>query len=317
MSSSYGRSILITGGTGFIGSALVRRRLAQGDRVTVLTRRPARQRVPRGSALRYVATLNELTDDEAYDTIVNLAGASVVGPRWSAQRKAVLMHSRVATTNDLGAWLARTHAHQPPSTWVQASAIGFYGVRPANEILTETSAPGRGFMSHLCQAWESAAWDAAPSQTRQLFLRLGLVFGQGGALPMMLAPYRFGLGARLGDGRQVMSWIHLEDVLRLVDRAIEEPTMQGAYNAVAPDVVEQADFAATAGEVLRRPVFLRVPAAPLRWLTGEMGQLFLDGQRVVVPARLEAEGYVFAYPTLASALTQVIESAARPSISCS
>jgi NAD dependent epimerase/dehydratase family enzyme len=107
-----------------------------------------------------------------------------------------------------------------------------------------------------------------------------------------------------------MSWIHLDDVLRLIDRTIDEPTMQGVYNAVAPNPIKQANFAVTAGKVLNRPVFLRVPAAPLRGLTGEMGQLFLDGQRVV-PARLEAEGYVFSYPTLASALGEVIESAAK------
>jgi hypothetical protein len=312
MLSSFNKSILVTGGTGFIGSALVRRRLAAGDRVTVLTRQPASQHVPPDSALRYVASLTELASDVAYDTIVNLAGAPIVGPLWSPYRKAVLMNSRVAITNNLGVWLANTHAGQPPSTWVQASAIGFYGVRPSDEVLTEESEAGRGFMSQLCQAWESAASNAAQPQTRQVFLRLGLVFGRGGALPMMLALYRLGLGARLGDGRQVMSWIHLDDVLRLIDCAIDQPQMEGIYNAVAPDPIEQAEFALTLAKILNRPAFLRVPATPLRWLTGEMSQLFLDGQRVV-PARLKAEGHVFLYPTLTSALTEVIQSMAKPS----
>ncbi len=301
MSCSFGISILVTGGTGFIGSALVQRRLAAGDRVTVLTRKPDRRWKKPDGTLRHVASLSELADDECYTAVVNLAGAPVVGPRWSAQRKAVLMHSRVNVTHDLGKWLARTQPHCPPSTWVQASAIGFYGVRPADETLTEQSAAGGGFMSHLCQSWESAAWDAASAYTRQVFLRLGLVFGPGGALPMMLAPYRLGLGARVGDGRQIISWIHLEDVLRLLDRAIDNPAMKGIYNAVAPEPIAQATFAATAGKVLGRPVFLRLPARPLRWAMGEMGELLLDGQRVM-PQRLIEEGFDFSYPNLAGAL---------------
>jgi len=299
--------VLITGGTGFIGQALVQRLVAAGHTVTVWSRHPAQAARQLGAGVRCVSALNAIPTADPIDAIVNLAGARVVGPPWTAARRQVLLDSRVGTTQALLQWLQQTG--QRPSVWVQASAIGFYGVRPPEELLTETSAPGQGFMSELCVRWEQAAAQAKALGIRQVVLRLGVVLGPGGALPQLLRPIRLGLGGRMGSGQQVMSWIHRDDVLTLITTALQapqnNPPMQGTYNATAPEPVPQATFARTAGQLLHRPVWLPVPAAPLRWALGEMAQLFVDGQNVV-PARLQREGFAFAYPGLREALRSLV-----------
>ena len=299
--------VLITGGTGFIGRALVQRLAAAGHTVTVWSRHPAQAARQLGAGVRCVSALNAIAAADRIDAIVNLAGARVVGPPWTAARRQVLLDSRVGTTQALLQWLQQTG--QRPSVWVQASAIGFYGVRPPEELLTETSAPGQGFMSELCVRWEQAAAQATALGIRQVVLRLGVVLGPGGALPQLLRPIRLGLGGRMGSGQQVMSWIHRDDVLTLITTALQapqnNPPMQGTYNATAPEPVPQATFARTAGQLLHRPVWLPVPAAPLRWALGEMAQLFVDGQNVV-PARLQREGFAFAYPGLREALRSLV-----------
>ncbi|MCZ8092999.1 MAG: TIGR01777 family oxidoreductase [Acidovorax sp.] len=299
--------VLITGGTGFIGQALVQRLIAAGHAVTVCSRNPTQAARQLGAGVRCVSTLNAIAATDRIDAIVNLAGARVVGPPWTAARRQVLLNSRIGTTQALLQWLQQTG--QRPSVWVQASAIGFYGVRPPEEILTETSTPGQGFMSELCVRWEQAAAQATAQGIRQVVLRLGVVLGPGGALPPLLLPIRLGLGGRMGSGQQVMSWIHRDDVLTLITTALQSPQnsppMQGIYNATAPEPVPQATFAATAGQLLHRPVWLPVPAAPLRWAMGEMAQLFVDGQNVL-PARLQREGFTFAHPTLRQALRSLV-----------
>ena len=248
--------VLITGGTGFIGRALVQRLAAAGHTVTVWSRHPAQAARQLGAGVRCVSALNAIAAADRIDAIVNLAGARVVGPPWTAARRQVLLDSRVGTTQALLEWLQQTG--QRPSVWVQASAIGFYGVRPPEELLTETSAPGQGFMSELCVRWEQAAAQAKALGIRQVVLRLGVVLGPGGALPQLLRPIRLGLGGRMGSGQQVMSWIHRDDVLTLITTALQapqnNPPMQGTYNATAPEPVPQATFARTAGQLLHRPV---------------------------------------------------------------
>ncbi|MBV8656472.1 MAG: TIGR01777 family oxidoreductase [Burkholderiales bacterium] len=293
--------VLVTGGTGFIGEALVNALIEAGQAVTVLARSPRHAAMQFNGRARVVSRLEDLHVDEAFDVVVNLAGAPVVGPRWSAARKAVLLKSRVGTTEALGAWCARSrHA---PALWVQASAIGYYGVRPHSERLTEQSPPDGSFMSTLCADWEAAAKSALPADTRQVVLRLGVVFGPGGALPQLLRPYYFGLGGRLGDGRQSFSWVHRDDVLAMIARAMHDPQMAGIYNATAPECPTQAEFACCASRVLRRPLLCTVPAAPVRLLLGEMAQLFFDGQHVV-PTRLLESQFTYRFPTLESALRQ-------------
>ena len=295
--------VLVTGGTGFIGSALVHQLLATGHRVTVLSRKPASAQALFQGRVQAVRSANDLPSDARFDAIVNLAGAPVVGPPWTAGRRQVLLDSRVGVTESLLAWLQR--ATHRPAVWVQASAIGFYGVRPPHEVLTETSAAGGGFMSELCVRWEAAAAKAQALGVRQVVLRLGVVLGPGGALPPLLLPIRLGVGGRMGSGQQVMSWIHRDDVLALIHAALHDPQMNGIYNATAPETIAQATFVATAGKLLRRPVWLPVPATPLRWAMGEMAQLFVDGQNVV-PARLQQQGFAFMYPTLEQALRDLV-----------
>ncbi|GAB3255979.1 hypothetical protein GCM10027296_25500 [Chitinimonas naiadis] len=209
----------------------------------------------------------------------------------------------MGTTEALLDWLRR--AEHQPAVWVQASAIGYYGVRPAGESLDEQSAAGEGFMSELCVRWETSAQAAAGLRLRQVVLRLGLVFGRGGALAPLLLPFRLGLGGRMGSGKQIMSWIHLDDVLALIARSLADSGMQGTYNAVAPEAVAQAEFARRVGQVLHRPAWLPLPAQPIRLLLGEMAQLFVDGQRVR-PARLLAARFAYRYPSLNSALRDLV-----------
>ncbi|WP_035054438.1 TIGR01777 family oxidoreductase [Andreprevotia chitinilytica] len=291
--------ILVTGGTGFIGEALVNQLLADGHDVTVLTRDPLTAAYLFDGRARCLRDLDTLHPDSAFDAVINLAGAPVVGGRWSAQRKARLLASRVGTTERVVDQM-RLATHKP-AVWINASAIGYYGDRPADEPLPESAAAGSGFMHELCQRWEDAAAGVDALGIRRVVLRFGLVFGPGGSLPMLLLPFRFGLGGRMGDGRQVMSWVHRDDVLAMIARALHDSTMRGIYNAVAPEAVPQAEFARTAGRVLHRPAWFPVPAWPIQLLAGEMAQLFIGGQRVV-PQRLLDAGFVFRYPTVESAL---------------
>lgn len=296
------RNVLITGGTGFIGEYLVNQLLDAGHAVTVFTRDPLKAAYLFDGRARCVRTINALSHKEVFDVIINLAGAPIAGGPWSARRKAKLLASRVNTTKALIAWLNK--AQHKPELWIQASAIGFYGVRDANESLDENATAGQGFMAELCVRWEESAQPVQALGIRQVVMRLGVVFGPGGALLPLLLPFRLGFGGRMGDGKQIMSWVHREDVIQIMARAFNDTTLSGTYNVVAPDALPQAEFAAKAGKILKRPVWLHVPAAPVRAAAGEMAQLFFDGQRVV-PARLTQAGYTFRYPTVDSALRDV------------
>lgn len=291
--------VLITGGTGFIGEALVNQLLDAGHSVSVLTRDPLSAANLFNGRARCVHSFSELSHYEAFDVVINLAGAPVAGPRWTPKRQAQLLASRVGTTEALMTWLKNTE--HKPALWIQASAIGFYGVRDASESLDEHASKGDGFMAELCARWEAAAQPATEFGVRQVVLRLGVVFGPGGALTPLLLPFRLGFGGRMGDGRQIMSWVHRDDVLQVIARAFNDDSLRGTYNMVAPETVSQAAFAEQAGKVLKRPVWFHIPAAPVRALAGELAQLFFDGQRVV-PQRLTEAGYTFRYPTLDAAL---------------
>ncbi|MDN7849758.1 TIGR01777 family oxidoreductase [Burkholderia seminalis] len=291
--------VLVTGGTGFIGETLVNRLVDAGHAVTLLARDPLRAAYLFEGRVRSVTSVEQLRPHERFDTVINLAGAPVLGARWSTRRQALLLASRVGVTQALMRWVET--AEVKPRTWIQASAIGYYGVRPADERLDEGSSAGTGFMSELCRQWERAAQPLERHGVRTVVLRLGIVFGPGGALRPMLLPHYFGMGGRFGDGAQVMSWIHRDDVLRIIARAMSSAGMRGVYNAVAPVPLTQRAFVQVVSKVLRRPASLHVPAAPLRVAMGEMAELLLDGQRVM-PARLHREGFMFRFPTAEHAL---------------
>lgn len=297
------QQVLITGGTGFIGHELVSQLLAAGHRVSLFSRRPEqalRTFTAQGAAGQITAfsDWNSLDSNAQFDAVINLAGSPVVGPRWSAARKQVLRDSRVGLTNQLFGWLQR--ATHKPAVLINGSAIGYYGCR-GDEPLDENASPQNEFMSDLCREWEEAAIKAEAFGVRVVRLRLGLVFGPGGAFPKLLLPFKLGVGGRMGDGRQVMSWVHRNDVIAVIARAIANPDMRGAYNMTAPQAPTQAEFAALAAKLLHRPNLFVTPACVLELLLGEMAALFTKGQRVV-PKRLLDDGYQFEFATLEAAI---------------
>ena len=300
------RGVLITGASGFIGSHLVRVFSAGGATVWAWTRNVARTRARLGSQIRVVGALGEIPADASIDSIVNLAGAPAIGPPWTAARRQLLIDSRVGTTRAVLAWCAaRT---QKPRVMVSASAIGYYGgfYGPAgDEWLDEASPPQDAFQSRLCVQREAATADAERLGIRVVNLRIGLVLGpDGGILPRLALPARFGLAAVIGDGQQWMSWIHLDDLVSIVQRAIADETLSGPVNAVAPEPVRQREFQRALTRALGRPLWLRVPGVLLRAGLGEMAELLVRGQRVA-PRRLLAQGFVFRYPSLEPALAQI------------
>ncbi len=295
--------VLITGGTGFIGKSLVNLLLSAGHTVTVVTRNPMRAARLFQNAVRCVRDFAEIGTDNIPDVIINLAGASIAGGRWSAAHKQTLYRSRLQTTQAVVEWCAQLP--QRPAVLINASAIGYYGDRPATELLTESSIAGDGFMADLCEQWEAAAHKIEALSIRLVLLRFGVVFGRGGALPMMALPFRLFAGGPIGSGTQMLSWIHLDDVMAIIASAIKNRTMFGVYNAVAPHSVSQREFALTIAHQLHRPAWITTPAWSLRLLAGEMADLFLSGQHVV-PQKLLQEQFAFRYANLESALKNLL-----------
>jgi len=293
------RRVLISGGTGFIGSALVRELLHNMHDVTLISRKPVAAAIQFKGKVRAVSSVDELDANESFDVIVNLAGAPVVGMPWSLQRKKAMTRSRLGMTRGLIDYVKRSQ--QKPSVWVQASAIGFYGT-DSRQSYHDASPVGTGFAADLCSQWEAIARELDDLSIRRVTLRFGLVFGRsGGSLPMMLMSFKMGMGAIIGDGKQHMGWIHIEDLLRLIALSINDETIQGDYNAVAPDCPTYQQFAHAAGRMLHRPVWMSIPAVLLRKLLGEMASLFVDGP-IIIPRRLEDKQFEYRFPDLRSAL---------------
>jgi uncharacterized protein (TIGR01777 family) len=299
-----GQTVLVTGATGFVGRRLVAALLADGQHVIALTRDTARAQRVLGDTVRCIGSMAALPPGEPVDVVVNLAGARILGPRWTPARQAVLRASRIRLTEQVVQWIAS--ATSKPRLMLSASAIGYYGVQRQDDpaALTEASPPQPIFMSQLCQEWEAAAGRAAHYGVQVACTRFGLVLGHGGALPPMLLPVRLGLGGRMGSGRQSLSWVHIDDLLGalawLARRSVEV-SVQGAWNVTAPECTTQHTFVRTAARLLHRPALLPTPGWPVRLLLGEQAGLLLEGQRVV-PRRLLDEGFAFRYPNLADAL---------------
>jgi len=237
------------------------------------------------------------------DAVINLAGENIGGGRWSKARKKRLLESRLTSTNALvEAMRSRPERRR---TFISASAVVFYGNR-GNETLDEYAAAGSGFLPEVTRRWEAAALEAE-SISRLVILRFGVVIGRGGgALAKMLPPFRMGIGGRIGSGRQWISWIARDDVIRIIQWALDHPRVSGIYNATAPEPVTNRDFTRALGRALHRPTVFPVPALALRLLFGQMGvETVLGGQRVV-PVRAAAEGFTFAYPSVEQALRHAV-----------
>jgi uncharacterized protein (TIGR01777 family) len=298
------RHLLITGGTGFIGTALCNHLLRQGDRLTVLTRDPEQAGLIEHETIRYVSTLNEIAAGESIDAVINLAGRSLNSGRWTTSLKEDFVASRVTTTRNLVAWMGRQG--RPPSILISASAIGWYGHHDASP-LTETSMANDGYSYRLCAAWEEAAREAEALGSRVVCLRIGIVLeSDGGSLPAMLPAFRLGAGGPLGSGTQYWSWFHRLDLLRLIDFALREENLSGAVNATAPEPLPQREFAKALGHALHRPSFAPLPAFMARLMLGEFAdELLLNGQRVM-PESAVRQGFEFRFPTLAGALAEIL-----------
>jgi len=291
---------LITGGTGFIGSALTAALGQDGHSATVLTRQP---RPPR-AAVTYVTSLDAIPADTRFDGVVNLAGASLAGARWSAAYKREIVASRLGTTEAVIALLRRLQ--HPPAALLSASAIGFYG-HHGDEPLGEDGAVVPGFSQQLCQRWEAAALPAADCGTRVCLLRFGVVLDrEGGAMVEMARPFRFGIANWLGSGKQWLSWVHRRDAVAAIRFLLHRPDLSGAFNITAPEPVTSRGFCAAMKRHRRTLVTAPVPAPVMRLLVGEMAdELLLQGQRVV-PVRLQAEGFRFELPALDDALGAIM-----------
>ncbi len=295
-------AVLVTGATGFVGSALVEQLRRDGQRVIVLARDLAQARATFGPDVWVVDRLAAIPSETLIDAVVNLAGARVLGPPWTAARREVLRASRTDVTAAVVDLMRRLQ--QRPRVLVSASAVGFYGASPSAsfEPCDERSParPGQ-FQSDLCAAIEHEARRAEALGVRVVRLRLGVVLGRGdGAYPMLALSSRLGLGAVLGSGRQPAPWIHLDDAVALIRFAITESDLGGPVNAVAPQTPTQSQFAHAMAASFGRGVRLRVPHAPLRWVLGEMAELLLEGQNAVPTAALAA-GFRFRHPTLTGA----------------
>jgi uncharacterized protein (TIGR01777 family) len=299
--------VLMTGATGFIGSALVRRLASTGHEVIGLTRDPiqASQRVPAVEAFHAWDPENEPAIDllASADAVVNLAGESVAG-RWTQSKKARIYQSRIVGTRNLVSAMGKAGG---PKVLVNASAVGFYGDR-GDERLAETAGIGSGFLADVCRDWEAEALEGA-NASRVVVMRTGIVLGkEGGALKTMLPLFRFGLGGPLGNGKQWWPWVHIDDVVSAFTAAVEQP-FNGIYNLAAPAPARQREFAGMLGRVLHRPAFLPVPGFALRLVQGEFADEVLFSKRVI-PARLESEGFRFQHADLDRALSAILASEA-------
>jgi uncharacterized protein (TIGR01777 family) len=308
--SDQAMQVLVTGGTGFIGQLLVRALLADGHQVLILSRNCKACAWLFDGQVTCISSMAELPASRKIDVVINLAGARILGWRWSNKRKAQLRHSRVALTDALVAWIAR--AEHKPRLLLSASAIGYYGIQARGDAsgLSEDAAPQPVFMSQLCQEWEAAAQRARAHGVQAIAMRFGLVLGQQGALPGLLLPIKLGLGGPLAGGTQWLSWIHVQDLLAGIAHLCQHHAAPAiikypVFNFTAPECVTQGQFANIAGRILHRPSRLPTPGAPFKLLLGEQSDLILEGQRVL-PTRLLACGFDFTYPQLAPALAELL-----------
>ena len=304
------KHILVTGATGFIGRKLVYRLVSRGDRVIVHARNPAKAADLFGPHVDVVTELARVAAETRVDAIVNLAGAPIAAAPWTRRRRALLLESRLGVTRALLALVARLTVK--PTTWINASAVGYYGARGHDDALNEKSAAGTGFQAELCRHWEETAARAAEHGVKVAALRFGIVLsGDGGALPALARPVRLFAGTVLGTGRQWFSWIHIDDVLDLIAFVLAEETLAGPLNATAPTPVRYEELMATLATTLRRPLWrLRIPGRLVRAVLGELAELFVDGQRVT-PDRAQALKFEFRYATLGAALEQALAPGAR------
>ena len=294
---------LISGGSGFIGSHLIPRLLSEGNKVTILSRTPAKTLAQFQQNVKVIDDLSKLGPTDHFDIIINLAGQGIADKRWSDKVKQQLFDSRLLITRALVAYMQQ--AEVKPELFISGSATGIYGLRD-DEVLTESATGDDSFSTELCADWEAEAKAAEALGIRCCYLRTGIVLGNGGALDKMLPPFKFGLGGPMGSGKQWMSWIHMNDLIGIILHVVAHKQLSGPINGTAPAPVTNKVFASTLGKVLKRPAFLPLPGFVLKLLMGQMGEeLLLSGHRAI-PEKVTAAGYQFIHEELESALGAVI-----------
>jgi uncharacterized protein (TIGR01777 family) len=281
--------ILITGGTGFIGRTLCHRLLDPGHELIVLSRRPEQVKKLCGESVTALSNLEDLSSEEIFNAIINLSGEGIADRLWTKKRKQKLLDSRINITEQLIAYVAR--ARQKPSVMISGSAVGYYGSNSKSES---------------DEQWEAAAEPVREHAVRLCILRTGLVIGKdGGFVKRMLLPFKLGLGGRLGDGKQWMSWIHKDDLIAIIELLLTSSDLEGNFNATAPEPVTNAEFSLCLAKNLKRPAIFPVPEIVLKLLLGEMSQLLLGGQKVI-PERLMEHKFHFQFESLDSALKAIL-----------
>jgi uncharacterized protein (TIGR01777 family) len=297
------QTVLVTGATGFIGSRLVASLVASGHQVIALIRNPAKAEML-APPITLITSLDQLPADTRIDAIVNLAGEPIGNGLWTEAKRRAIVASRTGITSDVVRLIARLE--RKPSVLVNGSAIGWYGLWQ-DQVLTESAKSHACFSHELCEAWENAARPAGDHGVRVAYLRIGLVVGtEGGFITRILTPFEFGLGGSIGSGKQWMSWIERDDLVRLIAHVIGRPEMSGPINATAPIPVTNTRFTEELGRRLHRPAIFRVPAALLRTVGGDFAEeLLLGGQRVL-PNKALSNGFVFRHETLRSAFEAIL-----------
>ena len=297
------QTVLVTGATGFIGSRLVAALADSGHQVIALVRNPAKTDALH-PPITLVTSLDQIADDTHIDAVVNLAGEPIGNGLWTEAKRRKIVESRINTTGDVVRLIARLQRR--PGVLVSGSAIGWYGLWQ-DQPLTESAKAHACFSHELCAAWEKEAGHAADYGVRVVYLRTGLVVGtEGGLLTRMLTPFEFGLGGPMGSGKQWMSWIERDDLVRLIGHALAKPEISGPINATAPIPVTNRRFTEELGRRLQRPAIFRIPAALLHHAAGDFAdELLLGGQRVI-PNKALSSGFVFRHETLRSALEEIL-----------
>lgn len=299
--------VFITGGTGLIGSEIVRQLSARGDQPVVLTRSPGKARSSAPAGVEFVEGDPQQAGDwmksvDGCQGVINLVGESVFGRRWNAEQKKRIRDSRIDSTNNLVQ--AMVSADNAPAALSSASAIGYYGNVPEAE-LTENSPAGNDFLARVCQEWEQAASRAAEQGIRTAMVRIGVVLSKdGGALKQMLPPFKLGLGGPIGAGRQWMSWVHLADIAGAFIAALDHAEAVGPINGTAPEPVRNKEFSKALASALHRPCLFPVPPFMLRVMFGEVAEVITGSQRVL-PTKLQQLGYQFQHPNIREAMQAI------------
>lgn len=293
-------NILITGGSGFIGSMLCSRLLEKQHNIVVLSRHPEKIK----ANMKCISQLEQLTAENSFDIVINLAGEPIADKRWSRHQKEVIYNSRINTTRQLIEYFKKSR-HRP-ELFISASAIGYYGIGQTNESVNEEATGDQSFSSQLCQQWEAVASQAKALGIRTCLLRTGIVLGKGGgALKKLSPPFRLGLGGKIGNGNQWMSWIHLDDLVGIILYCIEHKNITGAVNGTAPNPVTNKLFTKVLGKTLERPAIIPLPAVIVKLLMGQMGEELLLAGKKVLPDKIIKAGYKFKYKQLEQALLDV------------